>query len=91
MIFSNFVFAHHDGGRCRLKLLRHTKKCTDVAKLKGNVRFHDLRHSFAVKLRKAGVPLETIMGLMRLANIKETLIYAPYHTSEGAGAVNLLD
>ena len=88
---SNFVFAHHDGGRCRIKLLRHLNKAQKLAEITGRLRLHDLRHTFAVRLRERGCPLETIMGIMRHADIKETLIYAPYNLKEGAKMITLLD
>jgi integrase len=47
-------------------------------------RVHDLRHTFGFTLRERGVPIETIMGLMRHANIEETMIYAKYSDKQGA-------
>lgn len=88
---SNFVFAHHDGGRCRLDVLDLLKKAQKLAGIKGRLRVHDLRHTCAVRLRENGIPLETIMGILRHADIRETLIYAPYHTDEGKKAVMCLD
>ena len=35
--------------------------------------------------------LETIMGILRHADIRETLIYAPYSLQEGRSAINKLD
>lgn len=74
---SNFVFAHRDGGSCRLQLWEMVKECQKRAGIPGNLRLHDLRHTFAVRLRQRGTPLEVIMGLMRHSDIRETLIYAP--------------
>jgi len=37
------------------------------------------------------VPLETIMGILRHADIRETLIYAPYSLDEAPAAMNCLD
>ncbi len=88
---SNFVFSHHDGGHCRLKLLDLLKKAKTLAGIKGRLRLHDLRHTAAVNLRKHGVPLETIMGILRHADIRETLIYAPYDVAEGKKAIHVLD
>ena len=86
---SGFVFEAEDGGRLRCDLLRPLKKCAAHAGLRESqrLRFHDLRHSFAGLLRRARVPLETIMGLMRHQDIRETLIYAPYQPDEGRTAV----
>jgi len=87
----NFVFAHHDGGRCRLHLLDLLKKAQKEAGIRGRLRIHDLRHTCAATLRRMGVPLETIMGILRHANIRETLVYAPYSAEEGKRAIRLLD
>lgn len=89
--FSNFVFAHHDGGSCRLKLLDLLKEAQKKAQIKGRLRIHDLRHTCAATLRARGVPLETIMGILRHSDIQETLIYAPYHDDEGSKAIQVLD
>jgi integrase len=59
--------------------------------LEGRLRIHDLRHTTAVRLREKGTPLETIMGIMRHADIRETLIYAPYDLTEGQKAILALD
>ena len=89
---SNFVFAHRDGGSCRMDLHDMLKKAKRLAGIGGNLRVHDLRHTLAVRLRKdRGVPLETIMGVLRHADIKETLIYAPYSLDEGRAAIARLD
>jgi integrase len=61
------------------------------AGITGHLRVHDLRHTCGATLRKKGVPLETIMGILRHADIRETLIYAPYHIEEGKKAIALLD
>jgi integrase len=87
----NFVFAHRDGGSCRLQLWEMTKLAQKRAGIGGNLRLHDLRHTFAVRLRQRGTPLEVIMGLMRHADMKETLICAPYHVQERASAISVLD
>ena len=58
----------------------------------GNLRIHDLRHTLAIRLRRdKGVAIETIMGILRHADIRETLIYAPYSLEEGRGAISRLD
>jgi integrase len=89
---SNFVFAHRDGGSCRVDLLAMLKTAKEKAGIKGNLRIHDLRHTLAFRLRRdKGVPLETIMGILRHADIRETLIYAPYSLDEGRSAMGKLD
>jgi integrase len=89
---SNFVFPHKDGGPCRMKLLPLLKKAQKMAGIKGRLRTHDLRHTLGRRLRKdKGVPLETIMGILRHADIRETMIYAPYSLEEGRDAMGRLD
>lgn len=46
------------------------------------VRFHDLRHTFATGLAAAGVPLRTIQEYLGHADAKTTQIYAHYAPSE---------
>ena len=88
---SPFVFPHPDNGPLRSDPLPHFKKLLVEAKLPKTVRLHDLRHTFGFTLRERGVPLETIMGLMRHADIKETMVYAKYSLGEGAKHIQRLD
>ena len=62
---SNFVFAHFDGGSCRLHLLEMLKKVQTLAGIKGRLRIHDLRHALAFRLRRSGVHLETTWAQKR--------------------------
>jgi integrase len=89
--FSNFVFSHHDGGSCRLRLMDLLRDACARANIKGHFRIHDLRHNCAMSLRSKGVPLETIKDFLRHSDIRETLIYARYDESEGVKAATLLD
>ncbi len=54
---------------------------------------HFVSRQFAgfLLVRRYGTPLETIMGIMRHADIRETLIYAPYDLTEGKKAILTLD
>jgi len=89
---SSFVFPSPDGGKCRLHLLDQLRALCRKAEIAEPLpRIHDLRHTFAATLRRKGVPLEAISGIMRHAELKMTLIYAPYHESEGRSAVAELD
>lgn len=63
-----------------------------MAGIRGRLRIHDLRHTLGIRLRRdRGVALETIMGILRHADIRETLIYAPYSLAEGRAAIRRLD
>ncbi len=59
-------------------------------RLRDDIRVHDLRHTFGFTLRERGASLETIMGLMRHADLKDTLVYAKYTQAEGAKATTKL-
>lgn len=88
---SNFIFAHHDGGSCRVDIWEEIKKAQKMAGIQKRLRVHDLRHTVGARLRQKGVPLETIKEILRHSNIKETLVYAPYQIEEGKNSMNLLD
>ena len=88
---SPFVFPHPDGGPLRSDVWAEFKRVLEIAKLPKSIRLHDLRHTFGFTLRQKGVPLETIMGLMRHANIEETMVYARYSAAEGAKHIQVLE
>lgn len=81
---SPFVFSHPDNGPLKSDYWAQFKSLLKRAKLPMHFRVHDLRHTFGFTLRERGVPIETIMGLMRHANIEETMIYAKYSDKQGA-------
>ena len=47
------------------------------------VRFNDLRHSFATAIAAAGVPMRTLQEWMGHRDYKTTLIYADYAPNAG--------
>jgi integrase len=86
------VFPHpRDGGPLRSDPLPIFKEVLAAAGLPKSVRLHDCRHTFGFTLRSRGVPLETLMGLMRHANIEETMVYARYSDEEGAKSIEVLN
>ncbi len=88
---SPFVFPHpRDGGPLRSDPLPVFKDVLKAAGLPASIRIHDLRHTFGFTLRREGVPIETLMGLMRHANIEETMVYAGYSDEEGDKAIHKL-
>lgn len=88
---SPFVFPHpKDGGQLRSDPLPIFTEVLETAGLPKHFRLHDLRHTFAVTLRRKGMRLETLQGLMRHKNIEDTTIYAPYGDEEGAEGIQML-
>lgn len=54
---------------------RKLKRIAKAAEVK-QIRFHDLRHTFASHLACAGVPIHKIQGLLGHTDLKQTLRYA---------------
>lgn len=79
------VFAGPDG-EPMFSLKTSWTKVARAAKLK-DVRFHDLRHTFASKLVQAGVDLNTVRALLGHADLKMTLRYAHLAPNNLAAAV----
>jgi integrase len=59
------------------ELRRRYKRAVATAGL-GEVRFHDLRHTFGTHMAAAGAPLRAIQEWMGHRDYKTTLIYAGY-------------
>jgi integrase len=87
---SEYVFASpHTAGR-----LTDIKKGFRSAALKAeieNLRFHDLRHTFATRLADAGTDAYTLMEILGHADIKTTMIYVHASAEAGRSAVEKLD
>ena len=83
-----YVFPSQNGGRLDdiksawLKLLERAQ----IAEF----RWHDMRHDFASRLVRAGVPLNTVRDLLGHSDIKMTLRYAHLAPGTKAAAVELL-
>ena len=77
------VFAHPQTGSPldRSKVTKRFKAACRAAGVR-EVKFHDLRHSFATRLAASGQPLRTIQEFLGHADSKTTQIYAPYAPSE---------
>lgn len=56
-----------------------------------DVRFHDLRHTFASWLIQAGVPLAQVSEAMRHSDIRMTMAYAHLAPDAARAAVDVLD
>jgi len=81
---SDLVFAHPETGQVldHSDLVRRFKAALRAAGVR-QVRFNDLRHSFATAVAAAGVPMRTLQEWMGHADFKTTLIYADYSPSAG--------
>lgn len=78
----DLVFAHPETGHPLdgSKVSRRFKAACRAAEVR-EVRFHDLRHTFATRLAAAGQPLRTIQEFLGHADAKTTQIYAHYAPS----------
>jgi integrase len=79
----DLVFAHPQTGSPldRSKVTKRFKRACRSAGVR-EVRFHDLRHTFATRLAASGEPLRTIQEFLGHADSKTTQIYAHYAPSE---------
>jgi integrase len=79
----DLVFAHPQTGRPldRSKVTKRFKAACRAAGVR-EVKFHDLRHTFATRLAASGQPLRTIQEFLGHADSKTTQIYAHYAPSE---------
>lgn len=77
------VFAHPQTGN-PLDRSKVTRRFQDACRTAGvrEVRFHDLRHTFATRLAASGQPIRTIQEFLGHADSKTTQIYAHYAPSE---------
>lgn len=78
----DLVFAHPELGSPldRTKVTRRFKKaCRDAGV--PEIRFHDLRHTFATQLAASGTPMRTLQEFLGHADLKTTQIYAHYAPS----------
>jgi integrase len=80
----NLVFPHPHTGEVldHSTLVRRFKAALRAGKVR-QVRFNDLRHSFATAMAAAGVPMRTLQEWMGHRDFKTTLIYADYAPSAG--------
>jgi len=77
------VFAHPQSGKALdgAKVTRRFQAACRDAGVR-EIRFHDLRHTFATRLAASGQPMRTIQEFLGHADAKTTQIYAHYAPSE---------
>lgn len=84
---SEFVFTNPETGKAYVDIKKSfTEACTE-AEIE-DLKFHDLRHTFASRLVKNGVDLETVRELMGHSSIITTQRYLHSQEKEKMAAVN---
>jgi integrase len=79
----DLVFAHPETGNPldASKLRKRFVKARKAAKLRDDVRFHDLRHTFGTLAARSGVSMRTLMEWMGHRDLSTTLVYADFAPS----------
>jgi integrase len=84
------VFINEYGNPQTYSASKHFREAVKKAGI-ANLRFHDLRHDFATKLRRRGVGLDVIAELLGHSSLAMTRRYAHIGGEELRAAVALLD
>lgn len=88
---AEYVFASQAGSKIDVRnLLRAYYAARKTANLK-DVRFHDLRHTFATRLVQSGVDLYVVKELLGHKTITMTMRYAHHYPESLRQGVNVLD
>ena len=76
----DLVFAHPLHGRPlpEAMITRRFQAHAKLARVRADVRFHDLRHTFGTTMAASGVPMRTLQEWMGHRDLQTTLIYADY-------------
>src|SRR5215813_350579 len=86
---NEYVFCDKLSGKPLGSVKRAFKTACQKAGIKG-LRFHDLRHTFASRLRAKGVDLVTIKELLGHADIRTTMRYAHTNLESKKSAISVL-
>lgn len=70
---------------------KNLKFITSRAKVLKSISFHIIRHTWATRTLRFGVPIEIVSKILGHANIRETMIYAKIVNSEIDKAMDLFN
>ncbi|MEM1330030.1 MAG: tyrosine-type recombinase/integrase [Planctomycetota bacterium] len=73
-----FIFPHPHGGPLLSDFAQRFDAVRTAAAVRPEIRAHDLRHTFAMRLREVRTDFDDIRGLMRHSKLTDTELYAPY-------------
>jgi integrase len=88
---SDLVFTKPDGAQLTGNVLKNPMRRAKLAIGLPDLRFHDLRHSYASQLTAKGVPLQFVQRVLGHSDIKTTAKYSHHTDSMVADAVASLD
>jgi site-specific recombinase XerD len=85
------VFQSSTGTQIKASNLgREYRKALKKASI-SNMKFHDLRHSFASRMVGSGVDLGAVKALLGHSDFKSTLRYSHYSTASLKNAMSLME
>lgn len=89
-LLTDYVFPSPKTAGRLTDIKKSFRSAVDLAAIE-NLRFHDLRHTFATRLADAGTDAYTLMEIMGHADLKTTMIYVHASGEAGRRAVEKLD
>lgn len=90
-ISNNYVFLSRKGGK-RNDIRRLWNRIRKLAKIRTDIRFHDIRHNFGTMAVTNGVPIDVLQKMMTHKDIKTTQRYAhivDQRLKEGANTIDM--
>lgn len=88
---SDLVFTKPDGAQLTGNVLKNPMRRAKLAIGLPDLRFHDLRHSYASQLTAKGTPLQVVQVVLGHSDIKTTAKYSHHTDGMAAEAVAALD